>query len=283
MRRGSQASDWGYLTVTPDQYAEAAADPAAFKYLRPFIGGEELINSLERWCFWLEDLDPDDLKASHLLQDRLKHVQEMRLGSDKAVTRKLAETPALFAERRQPAADYLGIPNTFSESRRYMTVARLPASTIAAVKLFTAPDPDGFLFAVISSTMALVWQKMVGGRLKSDPSFSNTVVWNNFPLPEVSSSDRERVIAGGQAVLEARNLQVGKSLADMYNPLGMSPELVKAHDGLDKAVDRLFGFAKPPTQTQREQRLFERYVEVVASGQLVLEPAKSRRGKARAG
>lgn len=276
---GSKASDWGYLTVTPDQYAEAAADPAAFKYLRPFIGGEELINSLDRWCFWLENLDPEDLKASHLLQDRLKHVQEMRLSSDKAVTRKLAETPALFAERRQPSADYLGIPNTFSESRRYMTVARLPATTIAAVKLFTAPDPEGFLFAVISSTMALVWQKMVGGRLKSDPSFSNTVVWNNFPLPEVSVSDRERVIAGGQAVLEARNLQVGKSLADMYNPLGMSPEMVKAHDGLDKAVDRLFGFAKPPTQSQREQRLFERYVEVVKSGQLALEPAKPRRSK----
>ena len=279
VRRGSQASDWGHLTVLPAEFGQVSADSIAKKYLRPFVGGDELINSLDRWCLWLEGLDASELNASPVLKDRLGKVRAERLASDKAVTRKLADTPALFAERRQPATDYLGIPNTFSETRRYMTVARLPKSTIAAVKLFTAEDPDGFLFALISSTMALTWQKMVGGRIKSDPSFSNTIVWNNFPLTQLSGTDRVRIISGGTAVLTARAMQPGKSLASLYNPLTMSPELIKAHDLLDKAVDKAFGFAKTPTPSQRQQRLFERYVELAQLNQLVVRPAPRTRRK----
>jgi hypothetical protein len=159
-----------------------------------------------------------------------------------------------------------------------MTAKRLPATTIAAIKLFTAHDPDGFLFAVISSSMALAWQKMVGGRNKSDPSFSNTIVWNNFPFPSIKPEMRERIIEAGQKIVEIResdNLK-GKSLDDLYHPFNMHPDLVKAHDALDREIDKAFGFSKVPTVSQRQERLFAGYIEMSATGNPARHPTKGK-------
>lgn len=247
---GSKATDWGNYTFGPDEYDQVMSDAVMARYARPLIGGEELISSLDRWCLWLVDLDPKDLARSPELKRRVEAVRALRLASKKAATRAKAATPSLFDERRQPNTEYLAIPNTFSESRLYMTVGRLPANSIAAIKLFTAEDLDGFLFSVFSSTMMLTWQKLVGGRLKSDPSFANTLVWNTFPLPIVSENERGRVITAGKSVLDVRKQFPDKSLADLYNPLAMPPTLIAAHDALDKVVDRIFGFAKgPPWRT----------------------------------
>jgi len=277
--RGSQASDWGHLTVTDAEYQEVAEDPAAAKYLRLFLGGKEFINNIDRWCLWLEDAETADLKSSKVLKARLAEVKKQREDSPKPVTVALAATPGLFAERRQPSSDYLAVPNTFSEGRRYMTVGRLPASTIASVKLFTAPDEDGFMFAVLSSSMAIAWQKMVGGRIKSDPSFSNTIVWNNLPFPELKATTRARIIAAGKKVLDVRGSDAhkGKSLSDLYNPLNPPPELVKAHEALDREVDKVFGLSGAPTESQRQDRLFARYIEMSEQDQLIKTPVKAPR------
>lgn len=277
--RGSQASDWGHLTVTAADYQEVAGDPAAAKYLRLFLGGKEFINNINRWCLWLEDADTADLKASKILKTRLAEVKKQREDSPKPVTVALAATPGLFAERRQPSNEYLAVPNTFSEGRRYMTVGRLPASTIASVKLFTAPDEDGFMFAVLSSSMAIAWQKMVGGRIKSDPSFSNTIVWNNLPFPEIKAATRVRIIAAGKKMLDIRGSDAhkDKSLADLYHPLNMPPELVRAHETLDREIDKVFGLSGTPTESQRQDRLFARYIEMSEENQLLKTPVKVHR------
>ena len=141
----------------------------------------------------------------------------------------------------------------------------LPADVIAGDQVFTTDDPDGLAFAVIESAMFLTWQKAIGGQMKSDCRFSNTVVWNTLPLPELSEDIRSKVIAAGQGVLEARAKHPGESLADLYNPLMMYPDLIKAHQALDKVVDVAFGAEKPcRTDEERLALLFARYVEMTA-------------------
>ncbi|WP_348542246.1 DNA methyltransferase [Dietzia kunjamensis] len=262
---GSKAVDWGFYTFdTPEELDKISHDPIAMKYIRLYIGGDELIKGEDRWCLWLQDVEPKDLTQSKVLRDRVSEVQRRRSESKRPATLKAAQTPHLFGEIRQPKGSYLGAPQTFANSRRYATVARLDASTIASIKLFTAPDPDGLLFAFLSSSAFLAWQKAVGGRWKSDPSLSNTIVWNNFPVPDLDAKTRKSIINAGKGVLAARDLHPGRSLADAYNPLAMDPKLVGAHSRLDREVDLAFGAQrKLTTERQRLELLFAKYAELI--------------------
>ena len=267
VRYGSKPVDGKHLIVENEDYPRFAADPIAAKYLRPFRMGREVVRGLDRWCLWMagRDFDPQDIQRSTLLAERVRSCSEFRQASKKKVTRESATRSHLFQENHQPTAPYVAIPAVVSSARRFFTAAHLPEDFIAGNKIFTAIDADGFLFAIISSSMFITWQKTVGGRLKSDLNFSNKIVWNTLPLPEVSYKQRATIIAAGQGVLEARAEQPGVSLADMYNPLAMAPSLLKAHRVLDRAVDRAFGARKPlETNEQRLAILFKRYQEMTA-------------------
>lgn len=171
------------------------------------------------------------------------------------------------------------LPRTVGESRRYFTAQRLPADAIASDAVFTASDPDGLLFAVVSSSMFITWQKTVGGRLKSDPRFASTLTWNTFPLPPFGDADRAALISAGQGVLDAHALHPERCLAQHYQPLAMEPELVKAHDALDAVVDRLLGAPRRCTsESQRQKLLFERYAEIIADLPKA-KPKRRRRSK----
>lgn len=266
VQAGSKAVDWGFLTVEPNQYEEVAQDPIAIRYLRRYRGGDELINGLERWCLWFVGADLKELEESPLLRGRLTEIRRRRAASVKAPTRRGAATPHLFEERRQPVTDYLGIPQTFTESRTHATVARLPSDVIASIKLFTSPDPDGFLFAVISSSMFMTWQKTVGGRMKSDPSFTNTIVWNTLPLPQVPADLRVELVLAGQVVLKIRNQTPDVPLGVQYDPQKMRAELIEAHRRLDELVCAAFG-ADGLIETDRDrQRLLLQQYERVDAG-----------------
>ena len=259
-RFGSKPTDGGHLIVSQEAYAEVAADAAAAKYLRPFMMGKELIHNIPRWCLWMEDLNPQDITQSAILRERLEKVRAMRAASKKRPTQELAATPHLFDERHQPDTRYVGIPAVFSEHRPYATVQYLEPEIISGNKIYTCVDPDGFAFAIFSSSMFLVWQKAIGGRLESRPNFSNTVVWNTLPLPQVADSLRQKIIDAGQQVLAARAKHPERSLADHYNRYAMDPELLRAHQALDKQVDRAFGATKPLRDSdQRLALLFENY------------------------
>lgn len=262
---GSKAVDWGHLTVEVGEYDEVAGDPIAAKYLRPYRGGDELISNESRWCLWFVGADVGELNSSPLIRGKIAAVRAMRLASPKAATRQSAATSHLFGERRQPSVAYLGIPQTFTENRRYATVARLSPDVIASIKLFTSADPDGFLFAVISSAMFLTWQKTVGGRMKSDPSFTNTIVWNTLPVPPIAGDIRQEIISAGGAVIAARELRPEKSLALHYDPTAMDSALIDAHNRLDALVDMAFGAPRMcTTERERQQVLFARYQELTA-------------------
>ena len=268
VRFGSKPADGGHLIVEAKDYPRFAADTIAAKYLRPFRMGREVVRGLDRWCLWMdtEDFDPRDIERSPLLKERVQGCSTFRSHSTKQITKDGAKTAHLFQENHQPPGPYVGIPSVVSETRRFYTVAHFSEDVIAGNQLYTALDPDGFLFAIISSSMLMTWQMTIGGRLESRLRFANKVVWNTLPLPEVSDKQRAAIIAAGQGVLEARAEQPGASLAAMYNPLAMSPSLLKAHRALDRAVDRAFGARKAlETNEQRLAILFKRYQEMTAT------------------
>ena len=211
----------------------------------------------------------------------------MRENSKKKATQELARTPHIFGEMRQPVNPYIAIPAVVSELRPYYTVKHFSAETITSNRNFTASDSDGFLFGLISSSMFITWQRAIGGRLESRFNFSNTVVWNNFPLPPVSEEQRRKVIAAGRKVLAAREAieeRAGEpvSLADMYASLAtMDPALRAAHDELDSAVDVAFGATRRcASDAKRLEILFERYQELTAAEEAA-KPAKKPRARRR--
>lgn len=269
---GTKPADNGNLIVEEKDYAEVSADPIAVKYLRPFRMGKELVRGLDRWCLWLEDVNPADIIKSPVLKKRIEANREWR--SKQTPTGdayKYRDTPHLMRpNKNRPLDNYVGIPAVVSETRPFYTVAHLPAEVIAGNQLFTALDPDGFFFAIISSSMFITWQRAVGGQLKSDLRFSNTLVWNNLPLPEVAEDLRSKIIAAGQKILEVRETLAEKhggrvSLADMYNPLAMNADLLKAHKELDRHVDKAFGAAKLcASNNKRLEILFVCYAELTA-------------------
>ena len=260
---GSKPTDGGNLIVEPEQYEEIAADPIAAKYLHPFVGARELLHREDRWCLWLEEMDPRDLDRSRILKTRVQAVKDFRLASKAASTREFAKFPHLFRQRAMQNTDFLCIPSVVSETRRYFTAQRLSSDVIASNLVFQTPDETGLQFALISSSMFITWQKTIGGRLKSDLRFASTLTWYTFPVPELSDKQRDTIIKAGQKVLDARALRPERSLADHYNPLTMDPVLVKAHDALDREVDRAFGAPRKLTsERQRQELLFSNYVEL---------------------
>ncbi|WP_417287402.1 DNA methyltransferase [Corynebacterium variabile] len=263
---GSKPTDDGNLIVNEEDYAEVAADPVAAKYLHRYLGAKELLHGTDRWCLWLDGMDPADLNRSAILKSRVAAVRDFRAKSKAATTREFAQFPHLFRQRAKQEVEYLGIPIHVSETRRYFTAQRLSPDVICSNANFTLPDPDGEQFALMSSSMFITWQKAVGGRLESRLRFGSTLTWYTFPAPDLDEKTRAAIIKAGQGVLDARALHPERSLADAYNPLAMDPALVKAHDKLDREVDKAFGAErKLTTERQRLEILFARYAEMTAN------------------
>lgn len=263
--KGSQPTDGGNLVFNAKEGTLGLdQDPVAGKYLRRFVGAKEMLHNIERWCLWLMDLDPSDIGKSSGLKDRIEGVRMMRSESKKVPTQQAASTPALFTEIRQPDVPYLCIPSHVGETRRYWTAARYEPEVICGNANFLAPDEDGLLFALVSSSMFITWQRAVGGCLGSSLRFSNTLTWNTFPVPEMEDKTRVAIVKAGQGVLNARALHPNRSLADTYDPNNIDPKLVKAHDALDLVVDAAFGADHPlATERERLEILFSRYEEMV--------------------
>jgi hypothetical protein len=263
--KGSAPVDDGFLLVSEEERPSVEADPIARRYLRRFVGAKELIHGAERWCLWLEAADPKDLRQNPEIRRRLKGVADFRMASTKALTRALAASPFLFGEQRQPTLSYLCIPRHVSETRRYFPVARLSPDVVSGDHNFVAQDPDAILFAVLSSSMFIAWLRAIGGRLRDDLRFSNTLVWNTFPFPALDGVSKTRLSEAAQVVLDARAVHPDASLADLYDPLAMPVGLVKAHDELDRVVDSLFAPRKKfRSDADRLSVLFERYQQLTS-------------------
>jgi hypothetical protein len=251
---GSQPTDGGFLIVSSDEYPALVADLRVQPYLRRYVGARELLHGIERWCLWLRDVHQDDVAHSETLRTRIDGVRMFRLASAKLATRRDSATPHLFQADRQPSVSYLCIPRHVSVNRTWFPVLRLSADVIAGDANYTAPDPDGFLFGVMSSAMFVAWMKAVGGRIRADLRFS-TFTYNNFPLPVLTDPHRARIIAAGVEVQKARTDQ---ALAVQYDTRTMRKELVDAHRHLDRTIDGIFDLkGRTPDVASRQRRLFE--------------------------
>jgi hypothetical protein len=263
---GSMPNDGGNLLLTTEEKDQLLAkEPQAAPFIRKFLGSEEFINGIDRWCLWLKNADPKEMRSMPEVAKRVEAVKAARSASSREVTRKLAAYPSLFGEDRQPDSVYLGIPKTSSERRRFIPVSILPAHVIASTELFTVPGATIYHLGGISSSMHAAWLRQVGGRLKSDYRYAARLVYNNYPWPqEATQAQREDVEKAAQAVLDARTQFPNSTLADLYDPVGMPPALAKAHATLDQAVDRCY--RKEPFHTDRErvEYLFALYEKLAA-------------------
>ncbi len=264
---GNMPNDGGYLLLDDAGKTDFLdAEPKAEPWIKPFMSADEFINGKSRWCFWLVNATPQDIKSMPLLLKRLEKVKDHRLASSREATKKLAAYPALFGEIRQPKSIYIAIPKTSSERRLYVPIGLLTPEVIASSELFTIDDSNLYHLGVLTSLMHNAWMRTVCGRLKSDYRYSAGIVYNNFPWPENPIDKHKQAIeTAAQEVLDARLQFPDSSLADLYDPLTMPPTLLKAHQRLDKAVDAAYGKTKFKTEAERVAFLFELYQKYVYS------------------
>ncbi|MFC8871464.1 type IIL restriction-modification enzyme MmeI [Streptomyces sp. NPDC057148] len=263
---GNKPTDGGWLIVSPEDLEAVRSDPIAARFVRRYIGARELLHGVDRYCLWLPDITAQEAEESPVLRERLTGVQKFRLDSKAASTRAAASTPHLFRQISQPSTPYLCIPRHVSETRPFFLAARYAPEVITSDANFLAEDADGFVFAIISSSMFMTWQRTVGGRIKSDLRFNKLLTWNTFPLPHVSYELRDSIIQAGARVLREREEQANISLASQYDPSNISEALIEAHRGLDNEVDRAFGIdSRNATEADRQRTLFSSYLKLTSA------------------
>jgi hypothetical protein len=252
------------------------------KFIFEYMGGDEFINNQKRWCLWLENAEPEAIKNSTFIMARVKQVKDFRNSSGREATQKLASYPTLFGERRQSKTDYLLLPKVSSENREYMPIGFIKSSVIANGSALIVPNATKCHFGILQSKMHMAWMRTVCGRMKSDYQYSAGIVYNNFPFPTPNAKQIAAIEIKAQAVLDARAVHETSTLADLYNPLTMPANLVKAHNELDKAVDAAYNYKSAKDDAARVAFLFEKYQELVAplvAVEKVKKPKKLKRNE----
>ena len=261
---GNMPADGGELLFTTEEKKEfLAKEPNAEKYFRKFIGSQEFINNLERWCLWLQEINPTELKSLKLVLDRVQKVKAIR---EKSSRPQLAQIPHLFAQITQPkGVDYIVVPSVSSERRKYIPMGFEKSKVIASNLNLIVPNGTIYHFGILTSSMHMSWVKTICGRLKSDYRYSKDIVYNNYPFPQNPTDKQIKAIEEkAQKVLDVRAEFPNSSLADLYDPLTMPPALVKAHNELDKTVDLAYRSQPFTSEAYRMEFLFELYEKYTA-------------------
>ncbi|HEY9701016.1 MAG TPA: type IIL restriction-modification enzyme MmeI, partial [Allocoleopsis sp.] len=275
---GNKPIDGGnYLFTKSEKEEFIKIEPQAEKWFKKWLGGDEFINNSERWCLWLGECSPDELRKMPYVLKRVELVKHFRLSSKSIPTQKLASTPTRFHVENMPKNDYLLIPRVSSEKRKYIPIGFLTSEHIASDSCLIIPNATLYLFGILTSEMHTTWVKYVCGRLKSDYRYSKDIVYNNYPFPEnVTDKQKEKVEKAAQLVLDIRAKYPDSSLADLYDALSMPPDLVKAHQNLDKAVDLCYRSQPFVNELNRIEFLFNLYENLQTP---LLKPEKKKKIK----
>lgn len=258
---GNMPRDGGHLIFTDEEKATfLKTEPGAEKFIKRFIGAQDFLHNEKRWCLWLIGAEPEQLQKLPEVLKRVEQVKEFRQASKAKSTREFAKTPGLFAQRTQPNADYILIPSTSSENRKYIPIGFMPNDFIVSNSCHAISDAKLYHFGVLESEMHMAWVRQVCGRLKSDFRYSKDIVYNNFSWPENPPADKVKGIEqAAQKVLDVRLKYPTSSLADLYDPLTMPADLVKAHQDLDHVVDSAYTRKTFAFAAERLEFLFELY------------------------
>lgn len=233
------------------------------------MGAKELIHDRERWCLWLLDVKQTDIGKSAILRERIDAVRLHRSSSASPTTSTRNHPPHLFGQLAQPTTSYLAIPRHVSEHRQFYPAARYDADVICGDANFLIPDPDGFALAILSSSMFMVWQKAIGGRLESRLRFSKTFTYNTFPLPTLSKKNYAAMCSAAAGILTARAAHHGWSLAQIYESDAIPDDVVAAHLALDDVLDSTFVRANLETEAARQRTLFRAYATLTGQEALL--------------
>ena len=266
LQNGGKPTEGGFLILTEEEKKELLKkEPQSEAFIRPYMMGKDFIDRKPRYCLWMAGANPALLNKCPMVKRRIEKVREYRLASPKAATQKKAETPMLFDEVRECETDYVAIPKVSSENRRYVPMEYLPKEIIPGDKLFMIQGATLYHFGVLTSNVHMAWMRAVCGRLKSDYSYSNTIVYNNFPWPNPTEEQKTKIEQTAQAILDARALYPDASLADLYDEITMPPELRRAHQQNDRAVMQAYGFdIKSTTETSCVAELMKLYQKLTA-------------------
>lgn len=265
IRKGNQPTEGGNLIIEADEYESfISKEPGAKKYIKRLIGAKEYINNLPRYCLWLVDASPAEIRKMPLVMKRIEKVREMRLASTDAATRRLADTPTLFRETNNPDT-FIIIPSVSSENRRYVPIGFLDKNTIPTNLVLIIPDASLYHFGILTSSVHMAWMRAVCGRLEMRYRYSKDIVYNNFPWCNPTDSQKTKIEATAQSILDARALYPDCSLADLYDETVMPGELRKAHQENDRAVMSAYGFNANLSESEIVAELFELYEKLCAS------------------
>lgn len=284
MSRGCQPTGKSLIMTDDEARGLVDAEPEAARWIRPFSMGKDFVDGEARRCLWLKDATLNDIASMPLVEERVKEVRDFRLASPKAATRKKAATPWLFDEVRDPEGTYIGVPKVTSANRTYIPMGFVTDGMVPGDKLYFIPTGSLFLFGVLMSRFHNAWMRMTCGRLKSDYSYSNTIVYNTFVFPTPNESKKSEVERCAQAVLDARAAHPDSSLAEMYDGISPVPEgatgaqarkfdrfvfsdLKAAHDSLDAAVEAAYGVDFGGDEERIVNHLFGLYAEAVREGE----------------
>ena len=267
MHRGSQPTDDGNFIFTKEEYEEfISKDPSSKPLFRKYMMGKDFIDRKPRYCLWLNGADPTLIKHSKAILERIENVRQFRLKSTKEATRKKADTPTLFDENQQPGTNFVALPKVSSERRRYVPMDFMTPETVVGDKIYVVENASLYEFGILESNVHMAWMRAVCGRLEMRYSYSNTIVYNNFPWPNATEEQKQKISQTAQAILDARNLYPNNSLSDLYDPLTMPIELQKAHIANDKAVMQAYGFSiKDMSEADCVAALMKMYQELTTT------------------
>ena len=265
---GSMPNDGGFLSnITSEEAAEIKReDSIAAKYLRPLVGARELINGEERWCLWLIDCPPSDIRNSKVLSSRVLEVQKLRSASGRDATRKLASRPAEFGENRQPTKRFIAIPRITSENREYVPIGILEPEVVINDKCSSISGAPLQVFSILSSRVFNSWNKAISGRTRNDTLISNTITYNNFPFPALRHEQQEMLASLGNEIILARSKYPEETLATLYDSVSMPPNLRQAHEANDRYVQEAYGLQPDSLETEILTELFRKYAELAGEG-----------------
>lgn len=263
---GNKPIDGGFYLFEKDAMEEfIKKEPASKKYFRPWYGAREFINCKPRYCLWLGECSPAELRKMPLCRERVAQVREYRLASPSAGTIKLADKPTRFHVENMPKGNYIVIPEVSSQRRRYVPMGYMNSSVLCSNKVRLMPDANLYEFGVLESNVHMAWMRAVCGRLKSDYDYSIKIVYNNFPWPKPTDAQKEKITQTARGILDARALYPDSSLADLYDEVTMPPELRRAHQNNDRAVMQAYGMPiKGTTESICVAELMKRYQELTS-------------------
>ena len=257
---GNKPIDGGFYLFEKDEMEEfIKMEPASEKYFRPWYGSREFINRCPRYCLWLGDCSPSELRKMPHCMERVAKVREYRLASRSAGTVKLADKPTRFHVENMPEGNYIIIPEASSERRKYIPIGFMTPDNFCSNLVKLISNATLYHFGILTSNVHMAWMRAVCGRLKSDYRYSKDIVYNNFPWPTPTDAQKRRIEQTAQGILDARDIYPDSSLADLYDPLTMPLELRKAHMDNDRAVMAAYGFSTKMTENECVAELMKMY------------------------